>query len=365
MSELKQLPPGWKWAKLGDKIRTITPPFKFPKTQFGTEGKFPIIDQSQNEIAGWTDDESVLVKHFPVVVFGDHTCCIKYLSSPFAQGADGIKIIATADELLPKFLYYWLQQSPLSFGGYRRHFGELKRLDISLPSLSKQQQIITILDRQMPAVGNVRVAAEEKMLAVRLLPSALLREVFRYSENDKLPDGWHWTKLDEVMTINFGTRITRHNDAGEKYPVYGGGGESFRTDTYNREDEYVVSRFAMSQKCVRFVKGKFFMLDSGFTFSVSAANEKNVSKEFIALFLLSAQLQLYDMARGQAQRNLDMNEFRQISIPLPPLPEQKRIVSLLNRQLVVAKKAQQAAEEELQAINALPSALLRQVFAVE
>ena len=171
-----KLPDGWQWAKLGDKIRTMTPPFKFPKTQFGTEGKFPIIDQSQNEIAGWTDDESVLVKHFPVVVFGDHTCCIKYLSSPFAQGADGIKIIATADGLLPKFLYYWLQQIPPLSLGYRRHFGKLKSLDISFPPLAKQQQIVADFDCRLTKLQKMQKTSEQELNLIKAMPAAILRE---------------------------------------------------------------------------------------------------------------------------------------------------------------------------------------------
>ena len=64
------------------------------KAAFGVAGRFPIIDQSQDAIAGWTDDEesfgSSTVK--PLVIFGDHTCAIKLVETAFAQGADGIKI---------------------------------------------------------------------------------------------------------------------------------------------------------------------------------------------------------------------------------------------------------------------------------
>jgi type I restriction enzyme M protein len=60
---------------------------------------------------------------------------------------------------------------------------------------------------------------------------------------------WENVKVSEIIDLNFGTRITKKNDFGSKYPVYGGGGESFRTDEYNRENEMVISRFAMSEVC--------------------------------------------------------------------------------------------------------------------
>ena len=80
------------WRTVGSLVETITPPFKIQKTAFGSSGRFPIIDQSQAAIAGWTDDESILVHPTkPLVIFGDHTCALKLIDRPFAQGADGIK----------------------------------------------------------------------------------------------------------------------------------------------------------------------------------------------------------------------------------------------------------------------------------
>ncbi|MGI9348141.1 MAG: restriction endonuclease subunit S, partial [Gammaproteobacteria bacterium] len=51
-----------------------------------------------------------------------------------------------------------------------------------------------------------------------------------------------------------------------------------------------------------------------------------------------------------------------IKIPLPPPKEQKQIVSLLEQQMLAVEKSRIAAEEELQAIRALPAALLRKVL---
>ena len=82
------------WKKIGALVRTITPPAKIQKTAFAQSGRFPIIDQSQERIAGWTDDEGAVVHpSVPLIIFGDHTCAVKLVAEPFAQGADGIKIL--------------------------------------------------------------------------------------------------------------------------------------------------------------------------------------------------------------------------------------------------------------------------------
>src|ERR1700674_3322153 len=71
--------------------------------------------------------------------------------------------------------------------------------------------------------------------------------------------------LGEVCNVDYGTRVVQKRDGGSVYPVYGGGGATFKLDSFNREDCMVISRFGMSEQCTRFVSGKFFLNDSGLT----------------------------------------------------------------------------------------------------
>lgn len=81
----------------------------------------------------------------------------------------------------------------------------------------------------------------------------------------KIESKWPIKRLDEIININYGTRIVKATVSKGEYPVYGGGGETFKTDSFNRENTYIISRFGMSPECVRKVKGKFFLNDSGLT----------------------------------------------------------------------------------------------------
>ena len=132
-------------------------------------------------------------------------------------------------------------------------------------------------------------------------------------------------ELSEVAEIEFGTRITRKNNSGTIFPVYGGGGETFRTDEANREDSYIVSRFAMSEMCVRFVKGKFFLNDSGLT--VRSKNEDLILQSYLDRFLLSNAKKIYKLGRGTAQKNLDIKSFSKLQISYPSIEEQAQIVN--------------------------------------
>jgi type I restriction enzyme M protein len=149
--------PEWETAAVGDVISTITPPAKIFATDFQPEGRFPVIDQSQNAIAGRTDDESGLIDGTTgLVIFGDHTCAVKFVAERFAQGADGIKIIQTETTLLPKFMFYFLLAHPVEPEGYKRHFGKLKAQKIPLPPLPEQRRIVAELDAEAAEVAAVR-----------------------------------------------------------------------------------------------------------------------------------------------------------------------------------------------------------------
>lgn len=124
----------------------------------------------------------------------------------------------------------------------------------------------------------------------------------RYSKMEAPVLSQRKVRLGEILDIHYGKRITRRKDSGTSYPVYGGGGPSFQTDLYNRENEFVISRFGVSERCVRFVEGRFYLLDSGFTFTVKPETASQVSKAYVGRLLMGRQREVFACARGQAQK---------------------------------------------------------------
>lgn len=151
-------------------------------------------------------------------------------------------------------------------------------------------------------------------------------------------NGWEYKKLGDCTDIEYGTRVVQKRDGGTIYPVYGGGGETFRMDSFNREDCMIVARFAMSKCCVRYVKGKFFLNDSGL--SVKAG--KLLHQEYLNHYMLSLNDSIYNLGKGAAQRNLDIKSFKQLRIAIPPKSTQLAIVSELDKinELIRLKKEQ-------------------------
>lgn len=70
---------------------------KIPTNQYLEYGTYPIIDQGQSEIAGYTNEINGLFTDVPAIIFGDHTRIIKYVDTPCFLGADGVKLLKTKD----------------------------------------------------------------------------------------------------------------------------------------------------------------------------------------------------------------------------------------------------------------------------
>jgi len=153
----------------------------------------------------------------------------------------------------------------------------------------------------------------------------------RYQRGDSsVKTLWRNVTLKKAISLNFGDRITKKNEMGEMFPVYGGGGESFRTDKYNRQDELVIARFAMGPNCVRRVKGQFWLMDSGASYSINDEFSEILIKEFVDIILLNMQEAIFKCARGGAQKNLHLEKFYEIEIPIPPIDVQEQLVAELD-----------------------------------
>jgi len=187
------------------------------------------------------------------------------------------------------------------------------------------------------------VGATEKVAFIGLdekpLVEATLEELRKknYSLNFKqyLPqtavevEGSQMVKLGDIAEIHFGERITKKDNLGTLFPVYGGGNDTFRTDKKNREGVTCkVSRFGISEhNCVQIINGEYWLMDSGFT--INAKADKAISS-YLWNWLLQNKKAVYNCGRATAQMNMDMETFKSLALPLPSLERQQQIVDAID-----------------------------------
>ena len=184
-------------TKYGVKVQT---------SEYGEQGEHIIIDQGQNQVAGYTDREEGLFEEVPVVIFGDHTRVIKYVDEPFFLGADGVKVLRSKDENANyKYLFYALKNAKIPNTGYNRHFKWLKEVQINYPDSDKQAEIVDVLD----GVSDIISKREAELQALENLIKARFVELFGNPEEN--PFGWDKMPLSEVI-INANNGMARRGN---------------------------------------------------------------------------------------------------------------------------------------------------------
>jgi hypothetical protein len=145
--------------KVGDLISKVLRTKQVSANNYLNSGCIPVIDQSRNYIAGYTDDiESLIEVTIPYIVFGDHTRVLKYVPFSFAKGADGTQLIMSNDlERMPQSLFYnSLIEIDLSNYSYARHFKYLKDESILVPSKDIAQRYDKVVSQHCQSIQKSR-----------------------------------------------------------------------------------------------------------------------------------------------------------------------------------------------------------------
>jgi len=267
--------------------------------------------------------------------------------------------------IAPKWPFFWFS----SQGGYlavqekvvgvHLNSNPAKTIEIPLPPISEQERIVAILESAMTAAERARGAAQDRAEATRALGAAFLREIFVFG-NGALPRGWKWGELGDLCEVKRGKSITRKQITPGEIPVIAGGQQpAYYHSKANRTGEVItVSGSGAYAGFVNFFDRPIFASDC----STLQVKDGKAQMMYLYVAMKWRQQDIYNLRLGSAQPHVYPKDVSKIEIPIPPLGEQRQIVATLDAKMAAVEKARAAAEAELEAIEALPGALLRQAF---
>lgn len=174
------VPEGWKIETVGSLLRKIPRTKQILTSDYQVSGNIPIVDQSRDFIAGYTNDTDACVKpQDAIIVFGDHTRILKYITFPFAKGADGTQLIVSNSDCMPQSLFYFsIIHIDLTNYHYARHFKYLKESTILVPTKSIANAYDNIVHPIMKRIQVLRDSCvKAKEARDRLLPILMNREM--------------------------------------------------------------------------------------------------------------------------------------------------------------------------------------------
>lgn len=176
-----QIPCGWEWALFSDVFDNVTSnDLKLKQKDYADIGALPVVDQGQELVGGYTDREELThPSELPVVLFGDHTHCVKYLDFSFVQGADGTKVLKPTACVAPRFAYWAMRTIELPKKGYSRHYKFLRDSEFPIPPLAEQQRIAAKIEALQERSRKAREALSEVGPLLEQFRQSLLSAAFR------------------------------------------------------------------------------------------------------------------------------------------------------------------------------------------
>jgi len=207
LKEKQNIPSGWREEKLLECLDVPSKLAGVKLSDYEKDGDFPVFDQGQDYISGYSSKKDLVIENVPAILFGDHTRVVKYIKSPFVAGADGTKIFWAKEGFDSTFMYYLVLSQKIPNTGYNRHFKFFKDIKVALPkSKTEQQKIAEVLG----AVDEDIAKTQEVVDATEKLKKGLMQELLNRSNDLKV------TKFSELVKLR-NEKSKPNNDINEKY----------------------------------------------------------------------------------------------------------------------------------------------------
>ena len=239
-----------------------------------------------------------------------------------------------------KFLFYWFQGADFQYklskiisstGQTKFNKTNLKHIPIPIPPLHVQQEIVRILDKFTELETELEAKLETE-LELRKQQYERYRDQLLSPDKGLSETEVEWKKLGEVCSIKTGKGVTKKDAATDgRYPIISGGKTPMGyIDVFNRQANTVtVSRVGANAGFVSYITECFYLNDK--CFSAVPKESCPVIGRFLYYALKSQEERLSALQSEGGVPTINTRKLGSILIPIPPLSEQQRIVSVLDK----------------------------------
>ena len=233
---------------------------------------------------------------------------------------------------------------------------ELKAIKIPIPTLEVQQRLVEVLDNFEKICSDLNIGLPAEIEARQKQYEYYRDKLLTFAENGntilsraeqsraeqsraeqsraliKLLQyvfGYAMLPLSEVANVFRGEYITKKNENAGNIPVILGGQEpAYYIDRANHIGEIVaVARSGASAGFVSYWNEPIFITD-GFGYE---AKKEVVAPRYLYYVLKNKEAELNGMKRGAGVPHVSGERLGEINLPVLPIEEQKRVVSILDR----------------------------------
>lgn len=402
---ISSLPPGWRWARLGDVLRLRKDVLHPTRGLHGHAAFVGLehIESGTGRRAGKLElDLSMLTGRKPLFSEGDivYGYLRPYLNKVWIAEFSGLcsvdqYVYSPDDALADREYLAWFMRSP-SFlrrapikttpGQLPRiRTDEVARVPIALPPLSHQARIAAEIRDSMSLVERAQAAAEAQLGATTTMVDAFARSIFRGSARE------HWPRrqLAAFADVAGGLQKTPDRAPGKNAVPYLTVRNVQRGSLdLSHIEEFEVTPTELSR--LRLLDGDVLIVEGNGSAEQIGRNALFTAQgvdwihqnhlirvrlrrdtalpEFVSVFLNSEEgrSQMLQKARTTSGLySLSVGKVGELEVPLPSMDEQRVLAKSLQAQRAMVDRARLAMQDEISAIRALPGALLRRAFSDE
>ncbi len=333
------------FEKIGDFLEYEQPTKYLVKdTNYSDEYETPVLTAGQTFILGYTNETEGIYpasKYNPVIIFDDFTTAFQWVDFPFKAKSSAMKILKAREgaNCEIRYLYHLMQTIKFTPEGHKRHWiGTYSQIEIPLPPLPVQREIVKILDNFTELTAELTAELE-----LRKKQYAYYRDKLLSFEGEDV----RWVTLGEVCkkVCSGGTPTSTVSE------YYGGDIPWLRTQEVDFKNIQNTSMFItkeglenssakwIPENCVIVAMygatvGKVAINKIPVTTNQACCNleidESLANYRFVFHFLSSKYEYIKSLGKG-SQTNINAQIVKGIQIPLPPLDEQQRIVDILDK----------------------------------
>ena len=362
---------------------------KIPLKSYLKHGKYPVVDQGEALVGGFTDDSGKLFSgELPVIVFGDHTRRFKYINFQFAVGADGVKLIAPTAAWDAKCLWWFFQALKFKDRGYSRHFQFIRDSSLPLPPFKEQERIrekveeltsdldagVAALERVQAKLKHYRAAVLKAAVEGALVPTANPYPIRRIGDAiESLGQGWS-PKCESQAAADSETWAVIKTTAIQPLRYLEEHNKTLPTSLKPRprlelvEGDLLITRAGPRTRVgiaclVKRTRARLMLCDKAYRLR---CKRDTLSPAFLEVVLnaphIVTALDKLKTGINDSGLNLTQDRFSELLVPYPPLAEQEAIVEAVEDQLSVIEHLEADLEAKLKSAQALRQSILRHAF---
>ena len=318
------------WIKItfGEVFKIVAGKY-VPKEDYVEDGRYWIY--GSNSVMGKLDKYLVEEPHVVMAAIGAYAGAVRYSDEPSWINNNAMALVPN-QKVLAKYLHLWLEcrfdlkRVVVGTGQPYVQRPLLLQETIGLPPLPEQRRIVDLIS----SVDSYIEALQQQLESAKRSRDAVLHELLTAGGND-----WVETNLLDVVEVldRFRKPInaTERESRQGSVPYYGANGQTGWIDDFLFDEELVL----LGEDAIDFANPsarKAYLID-GPSWVNNHAHVLRAKTDKVESYFLAESLNKVDFSQYVSfgtRSKLTQASMNGIAIPLPPLPEQKRIVDMVN-----------------------------------